>query len=325
MPLPPPPPQTRPQAQIKKPTPTPTLFVCLLTRPHPTARTHARSWLSFLERHAPRLDAVRVLAMLPERATPLQLLAPYLTKVRRVAATPTTPTTMDNDTQPQHQRQRDQPGAAAVRDGAAAQGSGSPATEGRGGETHTHTDTRTRVHTHVHTHAAYLSTTHIIIDPTPKKKQQLKIQQELVHEQSRRVTITEDTLCRVPSCRRPIGALCHFVERWTKKRSQRSSDDVDDDSGFDVSCLSGSFLLIPSGGITNNRQHRHSLLPERRRRPFRLRPVRLSLLLSCLGLPPPPTPPNPAAHVVRLPSSSTITSIHIHIHPHPGTTCTRVL
>lgn len=41
---------------------------------------------------------------------------------------------------------------------------------------------------------------------TQRPPRQLKTQQELVQEQSRRVTITEDTLCRVPTCRRPIGA-----------------------------------------------------------------------------------------------------------------------
>lgn len=46
-----------------------------------TAYTNFDRWLAFLERNAPRLDAVRVLALLPERTTPLQLLAPYLTKV----------------------------------------------------------------------------------------------------------------------------------------------------------------------------------------------------------------------------------------------------
>ena len=53
-----------------------------------TKTTHSTmrrdSWLSFLERNAPRLDAVQVLGLLPERTTPLQLLAPYLTKVRGV-------------------------------------------------------------------------------------------------------------------------------------------------------------------------------------------------------------------------------------------------
>lgn len=42
------------------------------------------SWLSFLERNAPRLDAVQVLGILPDRTVPLQLLAPFLTKARVV-------------------------------------------------------------------------------------------------------------------------------------------------------------------------------------------------------------------------------------------------
>ncbi|KAM3569813.1 hypothetical protein VYU27_008106, partial [Nannochloropsis oceanica] len=42
--------------------------------------------------------------------------------------------------------------------------------------------------------------------------EELKVKQELILEQSRRVTITEDTACRVPTCRRPIGntaILCY--------------------------------------------------------------------------------------------------------------------
>lgn len=44
-------------------------------------QTKQHRWLAFLERNATRMDAVRVLAMLPERTTPLQVLAPYLAKV----------------------------------------------------------------------------------------------------------------------------------------------------------------------------------------------------------------------------------------------------
>jgi hypothetical protein len=55
---------------------------------------------------------------------------------------------------------------------------------------------------------------------------QLKIKHELIQEQSRSVTITESTVCRVPSCRRPIkntailrypnGTVVHFAcGRWS--------------------------------------------------------------------------------------------------------------
>jgi hypothetical protein len=45
--------------------------------------------------------------------------------------------------------------------------------------------------------------------PTPHTEQ-LKIQQELIHEQSRSVPVTEASVCKV--CRRPIGStaiLCY--------------------------------------------------------------------------------------------------------------------
>ena len=41
---------------------------------------------------------------------------------------------------------------------------------------------------------------------------QLKIQQELIQEQSRRVVVTESTVCGVPTCKRLIGntaILCY--------------------------------------------------------------------------------------------------------------------
>ena len=54
--------------------------MCTHIHPHGYKNTTHR-WLAFLERNTTRVDAVRVLAMLPERTTPLQVLAPYLAKV----------------------------------------------------------------------------------------------------------------------------------------------------------------------------------------------------------------------------------------------------
>lgn len=174
-------------------------------------------WLTFLERNFARLDAVRVLQMVPDKATPLKAVSGYLCKVvclaRQAAGT-----AISWRANGRHGHGGCVGGwrcrccATARRSGGTRRWCTSCCGSRRCDTAKKSASSMTTTPYSSPAHSWLIAPFHTVWLAPLVVPCQLKIQQELIQEQSRRVVVTESTVCGVPTCKRLIGntaILCY--------------------------------------------------------------------------------------------------------------------